>query len=52
MSRITDVPVEFVNILQGVVIMLVAAEMFLAKWKHKLIVKNAQKQEIAKEAAK
>ena len=52
MSRVTDMPIEFVFIIQGVVIMLVAADMFLAKWKHKLIVKNAQKQIAVKEVAK
>ena len=50
MSRVTAI--EFVFIIQGVVIMLVAADMFLAKWKHKLIVKNAQKQIAVKEVAK
>lgn len=43
MSRASDVPVEFVDVLQGIIIILVAAELFLAKTKHKLIVNNAKK---------
>ncbi len=44
MNRLSDVPIEFVDVVQGLIIMLVAAEMFLAKYKHKLIVNNAKKQ--------
>jgi ABC-type uncharacterized transport system permease subunit len=44
MNRLTDVPIEFVSVVQGLIIMLVAAEMFLAKYKHKLIFNNAKKQ--------
>ncbi len=44
MNRMTDVPVEFVDVVQGIIILLVAAEMFLSKYKHKLIVNNAKKQ--------
>ncbi len=51
MNRASDVPVEFVDVVQGLIILFVAAEMFLAKYKHKLIVNNAKKQLEAKEAA-
>ena len=51
MNRVSDVPIEFVDVVQGLIILFVAAEMFLAKYKHKLIVNNAKKQLEAKEAA-
>ena len=51
MNRASDVPVEFVDVVQGLIILFVAAEMFMAKYKHKLIVNNAKKQLEAKEAA-
>jgi general nucleoside transport system permease protein len=41
MSRKTDVPNEFVAIIQGVIIILVAAEAFLARRRHKMVVKGA-----------
>ena len=41
MSRKTDVTTEFVAIIQGVIIVLVAAEAFLAARRHKLVVKEA-----------
>ena len=44
MNRVSDVPIEFVDVVQGLIIMFVAAEMFLSKYKHKLIVNNAKKQ--------
>ncbi|MGL5972690.1 MAG: ABC transporter permease [Oscillospiraceae bacterium] len=43
MSRSTDVPVEFVNIIQAIIIMLIAAQMFLSKWKHRMVVENSSK---------
>ncbi|MEG1894831.1 MAG: ABC transporter permease [Oscillospiraceae bacterium] len=49
MNRFSDVPVEFINIVQAIVIMLIAAQMFMSKYKHKLIVTNAKKQLEAKE---
>lgn len=49
MNRTSDVPVEFINIVQAIVIMLIAAQMFLSKYKHKLIVSNAKKQLESKE---
>ena len=51
MNRVSDVPVEFVDVVQGLIILFVAAQMFMAKYKHKLIVNNAKKQLEAKEAA-
>ncbi len=41
MSRQTDVPNEFVAIIQGVIIVLIAAEAFLANRRHKIVVKEA-----------
>ena len=52
MNRVSDVPIEFVDVVQGLIILFVAAQMFMAKYKHKLIVNNAKKQLEAKEAAK
>lgn len=52
MTRVTDMPVEFIFIVQGFVVMMIAAEMFLSGWKRKLIVANAMKLEAAKEANK
>lgn len=51
MNRLTNVPIEFVDVVQGLIILFVAAEMFLSKYKHKLIVNNAKKQLEEKEAA-
>ena len=51
MNRVSDVPIEFVDVVQGLIILFVAAQMFMAKYKHKLIVNNAKKQLEAKEAA-
>lgn len=42
MSRQTDVPTEIVAIVQAIVIVFVAAERFLTKYKEKEIVKNAE----------
>ena len=50
MNRSSNVPIEFVEVVQAIVIMLVAAKMFMSKYKHKLIVTNAKKQLEAKEA--
>ena len=41
MSRSTDVATEIVTITQGIIILLVVAEQFLSKYKHKLIAKEA-----------
>lgn len=42
MSRTTDVATEIVTISQGIIILLVVAEHFLSKYKHKTIVKEAK----------
>lgn len=41
-GRTTDIPLEFVSVIQALVIMLVAADLFLAKFKHKLIVAESE----------
>lgn len=51
MARQTDVPSEVVSIIQGIMIMLVAAESFLSTWRHKMVVKKA-KEEITVKGAK
>lgn len=47
-SRTSDVPIEIVSIIQALIIMLVGAQMFLAKIRHKQIVK-ASVRDLAKE---
>ncbi len=42
MSRSTDVATEIVIITQGLIILLVVAEQFLSKYKHKMIAKEAK----------
>ena len=49
MSRMTDVPIEIISVIQAVIILLVAAEMFLSKWKHRAIVNNSKKDLLVKE---
>lgn len=44
MSRTTDVPVEIVLVVQAVIILLLAAQLFLQKWKHRRIVAASQKE--------
>lgn len=43
-SRSSDVPVEFVNVIQAIVIMFIAAEMFLSGMKHRAVTKESRKQ--------
>jgi len=43
MARTSDVQAEIVYIIQGVMIVLIAAESFLAQYKHKLVYKAAKK---------
>jgi ABC-type uncharacterized transport system permease subunit len=50
MSRTNDIPIELVSIVQAVIIMLVVAERFLYKAKHKRLVEVAQR-ELALEGA-
>lgn len=42
MSRSTDVAPEIVSITQGLIILLVVAEQFLSKYKHKMVAKEAK----------
>lgn len=42
-TRTTDIPAEFVMIVQGIIILLIAAEMFLSSYKNKIIFKQAKK---------
>ncbi len=44
MSRSTDVPSEVIIVIQAIMIMLIAAQRFLAKYKHKMIVKDSKQQ--------
>lgn len=43
MSRKTDVPYEIVQVVQALIIMMMAAQLFLQKWKHKKIVAATRK---------
>lgn len=42
-TRSTDIPAEFVTIVQGIIILLIAAEMFLSNYKNKLVFRLARK---------
>ncbi len=44
MSRTTDVPVEIIQVVQAVIILLLAAQLFLQKWKHRRIVAESRKE--------
>lgn len=53
LARSSDIPVELVNIIQAIIMMLVVAERFLYRQKHQMMVKAAEKQlEAAGEEAK
>lgn len=41
MARRTDVQAEVIMVIQGIMIMLIAAESFLAHWRHRMTVKEA-----------
>lgn len=43
-ARSTDIPVEFISIVQGIVLLLVGAELFLESMKRREIVKDSEKQ--------
>lgn len=45
MSRSTDMPNEFVAIIQGIMIVLIAADSFLARYRHRLVYREAKKAE-------
>ena len=47
-----DIPIEFVTVIQGIIILLVAAESFLSGAKNKLIFKAAEKDEKREKQAK
>ncbi len=51
MQRTNNVPIELVSIIQGIIIMLVVAERFLYKLKHKKIVATAQRELAQQEVA-
>jgi simple sugar transport system permease protein len=44
-NRSTDLSAEFVTIIQGIIILLIAAEMFLSSFKQKMIFKAAREEE-------
>jgi len=44
MSRYSDVPNEFVTLIQGTIIILIAASSFLAKYRHRMVFKEATRQ--------
>lgn len=50
-TRTTDVPAEFVSIVQGIIIVLVAAEMFLSGFKRRMIVKTAKESLVQRKEA-
>lgn len=50
MSRSTDVSVEIVSIIQGIIIVLIVAEQFLSKYRYKMIAKEAKNNLNIKEA--
>lgn len=50
MARTTDVSIEIVSIIQGVIIVLIVAEKFLSKYRYKMIAKEAKKNLNIKEA--
>lgn len=51
MARTNDIPIELVSIIQAIIIMLVVAERFLHRLKHKKLVEAAEKQLSVKEVA-
>ena len=48
LNRTSDIPAEIISIVQATIIVLVAAEAFLSKWKEKQIVKQTGALETAK----
>lgn len=43
MNRNSDVPLEIISVIQAIIIMLVVAQMFLSKYKHRMIVRYSQR---------
>lgn len=48
LNRTSDIPAEIVSVVQATIILLVAAKAFLAKYKHKMIIKETSIEEAAK----
>ena len=48
----SSIPPEIISVIQAVIIILVAAEKFLAKWEHKVIVRNTKREMEAQGGAK
>jgi simple sugar transport system permease protein len=48
MARNSDVSSDVVVIIQGVIILMIAAEALLSKWKQKMIVKAAKAEAVMK----
>jgi len=46
-----DIPIEFITVIQGIVILMVAAEEFMGRYKKKLIYKAAEEELAAREKA-
>ncbi len=51
LARSSDIPVELVNIIQAIIIMMVVAERFLYKQKHNMMVKTAEQRLKLQESA-
>ena len=51
-NRATDIPAEFVSVLQAIIILLIAAQMFLSHFKNKIIFKTAREKLVKEEGAK
>ena len=51
MARMTDVTVEIVYIIQAVIIIFVASEHFLSKWKHRKMFNSAENSSITEEVS-
>lgn len=49
MARETTVPSEIITIIQAVVIVLISAEALLKRYRHRLVVKQAMQEEVAKD---
>lgn len=45
MARTSNVPNEAVSIIQGIIMILITASAFLAKWKHRIVVSSTKKAE-------
>jgi len=50
MARMTDVTSEMIAVIQGVMILLVTAQAFLAGWRHRIVVRQATRREASENA--